>query len=339
MKSQQPALPLVPIFLRGDARKGIAVRFSGLGMTRGMTSLCSTVLLGTVILFELPSASAAPPPTGVKTTGRAEIQPAAGQDAFAWSEDSRRRPFRFDLFVKPDSSPRFKVNPRGTQAFAGNIEGSTVVYHQRSRRRKSDIKFPDLVTRARSEPPGVNTKGNFESQGSLSGDWLLFWRQRRSTNSEQKILLRNLVTEEQRLLATGRSPREWTQPGRVSGNFATYTKCRNPSFCNTFRYDIEANETTKIPNPRRKVLAAASVAPDGTIYFAAGDASIFKCEGRTSLWRFTPEGEKVRIASLGPVSVSITSPRTNQDGSTTIFFDAWRRRCRTSDILKVITLP
>jgi hypothetical protein len=228
-----------------------------------MASLCSFVLLITAFSFVLPSASAAPVPTGVKTTARTEIQPAAGQDAFAWSKDSRRRPFRFDLFVKPDGSPSFKVNPRGTQAFAGNIERSTVVYHQRSRRRKSDIKFLDLVTRARSEPPGVNTNGNYESQGSLSGDWLLFWRQRRRTNSTQKILLRNLVTEEQRLLATGRSPRKWTQPGRVSGNFATYVKCRNPSFCNVFRYDIEADETTMIPNPSHRVLAGTRLPRTG----------------------------------------------------------------------------
>jgi hypothetical protein len=335
MNSQQraPALPLASSGKR--CSEGIAVRSSSLGVLGFMASLCSIVLLITAFSFGLPSASAGSVPTGVKTTGRAEIQPVAGQDAFAWSQDSRRRPFRFDLFVKPDGSPRFKVNPRSTQAFAGNIEGSTVVYHQRSKRRKSDIKFLDLVTRARTEPPGVNTNGNFESQGSLSGDWLLFWRQRRSTNSTQKILLRNLITEEQRLLATGRSPRKWTQPGRVNGNFATYVKCRNPSFCNTSRYDIAANETTMIPNPGRKVLAADAVAQGGTIYFVVSNASIFKCEGRTSLWSFTPEDKKLKIASLGSVSVSVTSPRANMDGSTTIFFDVWRRRCRTSDIFKV----
>ena len=306
---------------------------SSLGAT---ASSCSLVLLIAAFSFVPPSASAGPLLTGVKTTGRAEIHPANSQDAFAWSQDSRRRPFRYDLFVKPEGSPRFKVNPPGTQAFAGDIEGSTVVYHQRSSRRKSDIKFLDLVTRVRSEPSGVNTNGNFESQGSLSGDWLLFWRQRRSTNSTQKILLRNLVTEEQRLLATGRSPRQWTQPGRVSGNFATYVKCLNPSFCNVFRYDIEADETTKIPNPRRKVMAAAAVSEDGTVYFAVGNETIFNCKGRTSLWSFTPEDTMLKIASLGSVSVSVTSPLSNKDGSTTIFFDVWRRRCRTSDIFKLV---
>jgi hypothetical protein len=63
-------------------------------------------------------------PTGVRTTGRTEKQSAVGEDAFAWSEDSRRRRFHFNLFVKPGGSPRFKVNPRGTQAFAGDIEGA-----------------------------------------------------------------------------------------------------------------------------------------------------------------------------------------------------------------------
>lgn len=246
------------------------------------------------------------------------------------------RPGRYDLYVKPQGMSRFKVNPRGTQAFAGNIDGSTLVYHQRSRRRKSDIKFLDLVTGARSEPAGVNTRRNFESQGSRSGDWLLFWRQCCLTPSRQKIILRNLATGEQRLLAVGRSLRRWTQPGRVSGNFVTYTKCRNRSFCNTFRYDIATDQATKIPNLRRQVLAAASVSSDGTAYFSVGE-DIFTCEDRSSLWRFTIAGRRIKILSLGPLDAATTSPLMNADGTTTLFYDAFRR-CRTSDVFKV-TVP
>ena len=295
------------------------------------------VAIVAIALVNLPAQAAEL--TGVRTSRRSEWVPAAAPGFLAWSETPQRRSSHFDLYAKADGEVRFRVNPAGTQAFAGSIEGTMLTYHQRSSRRKSDIKFYDLVTGLRTSAGDVNTRRNYESNPSRSGEWLLFRRSRMPFDSTQRILLHNLDTGEEQLLATGDGGRRWAQTGKVSGDYATWVKCPNLSFCNVFRKEISTGTVTQIPNPRRKALSAASVTPDGTVYFAQGNN--ISCSRAASIWRFTVEEGKSKIISLGQGrDTAVTSPVNNKDGSTTVFFDRFSNNCSlaTTNIYKV-TVP
>ncbi len=283
--------------------------------------------------------STASAPTGVRNTARSEIAPAAAHGVLAWSQNSRRAPKHYNLFVKKRGRAAFRVNRRGTQGIAGNIDGSTLTYFQWSRTRRSDIRFLNLRTGRRRAPAGVNTRRNFEQTPSKDGKWLLFSRTRPGSGpTRQRIILRNLSNGRQRLLATGNGGRRWAQAGKVSGGFATYVKCRNLSYCNVFRYNIATGRARRVPNPRHRALYATSVTADGTVYYAIGSKII--CPRDASLWKLTPRGRKVRLAALGPrFDTGDTSVVTRANGSVDLFFDAYRVRtdcaARSVDIYKV----
>jgi hypothetical protein len=296
----------------------------------GIAAVCTVVSVTALTI--LPAL--ARDPVGVRTTRREEFYPAAAVGYLAWSENSRSRPNHYNLFVKPQGSAKFKVNPRRTQAFAGNIDGTTLVYRQDRGNQKGDIKFFDLSTSIRSDPPdGVNTARNHESLPSRSGDWLLFRRSRDRFSSTQRIILYNLVTDEERLLATGDGDAKWAQPGQLRGDFVTWSKCRGSRLCNTYRYQISTATTTKVPNAGRKVLLASSVTAGGTVYFSQN--SNINCGGRPGIWRYPIGGPKTQLVSLGRGhGAGITSPVDNGDGTTTVFYDRGKCGTRKVDIYK-----
>lgn len=303
---------------------------TGRATTRKRLSACRVaVAVASAVLLMLPLAvahsttSTASAPVGVRTTARSEIGPAAGRGVLAWSQNSRRHPRQYDLYVKRHARSAFRVNPRRTQAFTGEIDGATLIYSQRRDRGKSDIRLLNLNTGRRWALPGVNTRRNFESQPAKTGDWLLFKRSRRMYNAAQRIILRNLATGAQRLLARGDGGRRWAQTGKAAGGFATYVKCRNLSFCNVYRYNIAARTVRKVPNPRRRALYAASVTANGTVYYVSGSGLI--CPRDARLWKLTPGGRRVKLAALGPrFDTAVTSPVVRPNGRADVYFDAFR---------------
>lgn len=100
-------------------------------------------------------------PVKVRATLRIEVEPAASIDHLAYSEATRAQPARFNLFVKPSTAARFRVNPAGTVALPGSIDGTTLVFWQRTLLGLGQIKFIDLISRTVTNPPaGVNTAGH-----------------------------------------------------------------------------------------------------------------------------------------------------------------------------------
>jgi hypothetical protein len=250
----------------------------------------------------------------------------------AWSQSSsRQRPF--NLFVRPSGGTRFRVNPAGTEGFLGSIDGTTLAYNQA--RPKGDVKFFDLVSRTHADPPpGVNTPAH-ESTISLSGVWLLFRRSAKAFGTHQDIILFNLTTGEQRLLATGDGRRKYAQPGTVAGDFVTWLKCRNLGRCDVFRYHIPTAVTVAVPNPRARAQYGASVTADGTVYFA--ESTNLDCGQDVGIWRYTPTGLRERLARLPRGrDAGKTSPLV-KTAVTTIFFDVYdcRKSSRPTDIFKV----
>jgi hypothetical protein len=209
---------------------------------------------------------AATTPAPVKTSPRNEVTPAASGPYFSWAKSRSGRPKVYDVFVEQGGQPAFRVNAPNTWGNGGGIDGTRLVYQQ-VRRHNSDIVFFDLASRRRSDAPaGVNTR-RWEWQPHSSGDWLLYGRGAPYSPALQLVLLRNLVTGEERALDSLRMRNAVLLPGDVSGNFAVWMKCvRSPRSCNVFRYDITARKTTRIPN-RGYLLYGPSVTTAGTMYF------------------------------------------------------------------------
>jgi len=264
----------------------------------------------------------------VRTSRAGEFQPAADDGYIGWQQNTRARPNLYNAYAKPDGEPVFKVNAPRTQADMGGIDGTTLVYQQ-WRRRQSDLKFLDLDTKKRSNPPaGVNTR-HWEYSPSVSGDWLLFGR---ITRGRSAIVLHALTSGNERRLDNTR--RTFKSPGQVSGNYAVWTRC-NPNFtgCEAFLHDIGANTTTRIPNPTN-FQGGASVASDGTVYMTRAPGF---CRS-VKLFRYPLGGPATLLVRFGRGRDSFNSQVfSDSDGDRHVVYE--RRVCSNpaaSDIYKVI---
>jgi hypothetical protein len=291
-----------------------------------------------IVAASLPAAAgAAFAPDSVIATSAIELQPAAALGYVAYSRSPLAHPGRVALIVKPDGSSSFRVNPRGTHSYAGSIDGTTLVYEQRRvPNGLYDIKLYDLVARTHSNPPaGVNTKRN-EVLPHLSGDWLLFGRSRRlSLSSPRRILLRNLVTDEQRELDFGDNA--YVQTGGLAGNYATWTRCPSAGHCKTWLYDIAAQTKVRLPNPLDRSQFAASVTADGTAYYA--EAGTINCSRRkvVRFWRQPLAASRELLARLPRgKDTAQTSPVVQGSGAVDVFFDRFNgNNCARPDIYKI----
>jgi hypothetical protein len=229
------------------------------------------ILLGALVLTMTGTAIAVASitPTPVKTTTRDEVGPAASGDWFAWSKSRERATSPFDLFVQHTGDRAFKVNPKGTQAYAGGIDGTMLVYQLLRGQLviQSDLRLFDLGTRRRlGLPAGVNT-GSWECCGTISGRWILFSRGHSYSRDTQLILLRNLVTGEQRVLDRLRNRKGLLSAGQLNGTFAVWTRCNPYPRCQIVRYDVATAAATPLPIAAGKVAYSPSVNPLGTAYY------------------------------------------------------------------------
>jgi hypothetical protein len=221
-------------------------------------------------LLSVAAAATATAPVPVKATTRNENTPAASAGYFAWSKSRLGKPKTFDVWAQATGEVPFKVNAPKTVGWAGGIDGTRLAY-QEVWKQNSDIRLFDLVTRRRSNPPGVNTK-RWEWRATISGDWLLFGRGRIFTPATQQVILRNLVTGEQRMLDTVRNKNGMLQPGQVNGNYSVWMRCNPSPSCNVFRYDLMAGKTTQMPSTGQ-VQYGPSVTPSGTTYYGRSGPS------------------------------------------------------------------
>jgi hypothetical protein len=226
----------------------------------------TAVLIGSIATA---AAIAASTPIPVKTTPRNEVGPSASGDWLSWSKSRERGTSAFDLFAQNGAAPAFRVNPKNTQAYGGGIDGTRLLYQLIRGRLASlsDLRLFDLQTRKLKKlPAGVNTK-NWECCGTISGDWILFSRGRAYSTARQLVLLRNLVTGEQRVLDTLRNRNGLISAGQINGNFAVWGRCNPYPQCVIFRYDLSTATATALPTVPAKVPYSPSVNPYGTVYY------------------------------------------------------------------------
>jgi hypothetical protein len=290
------------------------------------------------LLVLVAAVVAAPGPAGaynveqVIATPRVELQPAAGLDYLAFSKDVAGHPNRFNLWVIRDSGP-IRVNPSGTRAFAGSIDGDTLAYFQRRLPDgRADIKFFDLINSTRSEPEDVNTTRH-ETSPQLSGEWLMFLRSRNLT-SPRRLLLWHLGTTDRRELDFGDDA--YIQTAGLAGNYAAWTRCPRPRRCSTNLYDVTTETQTTIPNPLDKSQFAASVTADGTVYYAESGTILCNDSKVVRFYRQPLIGERELLATLPPGrDTAVTSPVIRNDGSIDVYFDRFNPTCTKSDIYRI----
>ena len=248
------------------------------------------LLAGAGLVAVAVAAASAPVP--VKATTRNENTPSASAEYLAWSKSRRGKPTTFDVYAQPTGGAPFKVNAPGTVGWAGGIDGTRLAYQQ-VWKKNSDIRFFDLLARRRSSPSGVNTK-RWEWRATISGDWLLFGRGRIFNRALQQVILRNLVTHEQRVLDSIHNKNGMLQAGQVNGNFAVWMKCNPSPSCSVYRYDITARTTTPMPSSGQ-VQYGPSVTPIGTTYYGRSGPS---CGASAELVKTTIDGATELLYTL-----------------------------------------
>lgn len=278
------------------------------------------------------SGSSAAGPVAVKTSPRNEATPAAAGPYFAWARSRSGRPRVYDVFVEQQGQRPLRINAPNTEGDLGGIDGTRLVY-QEVRGINSDIAFFDLASRRRSEPPpGVNTR-RWEWRPVLSGDWLLYARGAPYSASLQTVLLRNMLTGEERTLDSLRMRNAILLSGDVTGNFAVWMKCVvSPRSCNVFRYDIGARKTTRIPN-HGYFLYGPSVTSTGTMYFGRSRRG---CGSSVKLVRVTLDGkEQVLYSFSRKHDLLVTSAVELSPGTVRVYFDRLTCRRNRFDIYRI----
>src|SRR6476660_2475772 len=99
-----------------------------------------------VLLLTVPAMGAA---TGVITTKADEFNPAATDTYIAWNVYTNRH---YVVYAKQFGGSRFRVNPAGTEAYVGSIDGTTLIYQQYvPSKGRSDVYSYDLALKTRSK--------------------------------------------------------------------------------------------------------------------------------------------------------------------------------------------
>ena len=252
------------------------------------------LLAGSIITA---TAGAVVTPIPVKTTPRNEVSPSASGDWLVWSRSRERGVSPFDLFAQHGTEPAFKINRKDTQAYGGGIDGTRLLYQliRGQFANQSDLRLFDLQTRRlKSLPKGVNTK-NWECCGTISGDWILFSRGRAYGPTRQVILLRNLITGEQREVDRLRNRNGVLSAGQINGNYAVWARCDPYPQCAIYRYDLTTASATALPTVPAKVVYSPSVNALGTVYYVR---STLGCGKSVELVKQTLAGMPEVLASL-----------------------------------------
>lgn len=281
---------------------------------------------GTIVASTTPAIAGAP--EIVLATEKWELLPAASSTYQAWTVARIRGDrFRSNVFAQAigDDTP-FRVNPQGTQASTGGIDGSTLAYD-----REGDIALVDLSTRTELDvPDGVNKPNAGEHSASISGTHLLFSRVHRNRSS---IVLFDMGTGTSNVLYTRRhSDRRFYNvfAGQVNGNFAVWGQDTFSSRDNAllradvWLHDIAGDTTTKLAKPAGTVQYGPSVDADGTVYLGR---SGFGCGKDVQLVERPLEGtESVLYEFPDGRDFATSEAVVNVDGTTDVYFDPGRCR-------------
>ena len=303
-----------------------------LASRRAAALLCAmTILFSLIEGATVRQASAATPSLLLGRPGAGEYQPVEGDDFIAWQQNSRAHPRHYDVYARPlGGGEEFKVNAPSTNGANGEIDGDRLVYQQ-FKRGASDLKFFNLSTKGRSNPPRRVNTDQWEYWPSLSGRWLLFGRLYAS--GTRTIILFDLSTNTARRLDKVRRDGAFLAPGQVNGDYAVWHRCQSNRKCDVVRYHIPDGVRKTIPNPTGQQ-HAPSVAEDGTVFFARSGGA---CGSGVRLVRYSLDGTSAVLWQLpSGDDIGATSVHLEADGTTMVLYDHFAcREATESDAWKI----
>jgi hypothetical protein len=241
-------------------------------------------------------------------------------------------PNHYDVFAREAAGTAFKVNPDGTSAGGGGIDGTTLVYSERRPGRLGNLELFDLVGRSRTGVPSeVNTRGGDEWGPSISGDWIEFAR---TTQQYYREFIYNTATDELRMLdeVSRADRRNFIEPGQVSGNYVTWMHCGRVT-CKVRLYDIAAQTTTVLDVASGRYQFGATVTADGTLYY--GEAKVRGCGAGVRLMQLPLAGAPTTLVSFNRGIDFLNTYAFEHAGGTDLYYAKLRCSNETTDIFKV----
>jgi hypothetical protein len=267
-------------------------------------------------------------PEVVVGTEKWEFGPAASSTHVAWTVARiSESGFHSNVFARAiGSNQAFRVNPRGTGALTGGIDGSTLAYD-----RDGDIVLFDLSTRTElGVPDGVNKPNAAEYSASISGTHLLFVRVHRHRNS---IVLFDLAEgTSQVLYSKTHTDRRFyiLYAGQVNGNYAVWSQDARSEedssllSANVWLHDIASDTTARLATSAETLQYGSSVSADGTVYLGR---SGFGCGVDVLLIARTLDGTESILYDLPEGrDFTVSNAVDNPDGTADVYFDPGRCR-------------
>ena len=306
----------------------------------GSRALVAGVGLAALVVG-VPAAWANLPQAPVKTQPNPirEQLSAVSRDYFAWAQTSRLKPHHYNLFEQAmvsgvPSGRRTRVNIPDSQSFSGGISGTRLAYDQYVNG-KQDIRYFNLSSHRRSNPPvGVNTSHR-EYAPSISPGWLMFGRYIHGTS---RILLWNLATNHPRVLATvplNSKGTAFADTGQVNGDYATFFVCTRANHCSIYLYTISTHSLVRIPRPAGTQDSAPAVSSTGTLYW---DRSGPGCGTAAQLMELPLGGTLTTLNTFHPGTDFGTTQTYNDGANDQVFYT--RIRCATfSEDIYQVTAP
>lgn len=258
----------------------VAGRGGNVGRRSFLGLLAASLALAPVAITAPASSSQELTPVPVKTADRPILESSAAADGkwFGWARYDRSRR-SLNYFVQTGTTPRIRVNAKGTWAGGGGIYRHTLVYEQRRRGDSSDLYRFNLRTGRRAPFPDLVSRRH-ESTPTLSGRYLLFGRsgpKKRSETYVTKVMLYDRTTRTLRVLAktetaeTNQCP-PYVSAGQVNGVHAVWEDgydCYPPKVANVVLYNIRRDTRTLLPRPGDGDTSqhSSAVSSDGTVYF------------------------------------------------------------------------
>ncbi len=225
----------------------------------------------------------------ILTSAASEEGPAASGGWLAWMQSPGINPApprsTTDVFVRSGGRTA-RVNPRGTHALTGGIDGHWLVL-QITHRGQSRLARYDLRTDRLSYLPGFVNDGTWLWRPDIDGHRILYGAivPGRSAILRYEIRLADLDSGSVRILAQLDGHADYAAPGQLRGDWATWVSCPDNT-CNVWRENLLTGHAESVPDPNYIAHSQFGPAVDlhGTVYFgralaACGNAEIRQWDG------------------------------------------------------------
>ena len=216
--------------------------------------LFAAAVSGVTVAFATAATAPVPVKTGAAKRGRA----GGGGRLVRVVEEPRAA----DEPVRPlratDGRQGVQGQPEGTQAYAGGIDGTTLVYQliRGQLADRSDLRLYDLATQASLPIPPGSTRTVGVLRDDLRRLAALQPRPRRTARDRQLVLLRNLRQASSACSTQLRNRNGLVSAGQLNGTFAVWANCNPYPRCQIFRYDIATGPHGDAPPGREDPVRA-----------------------------------------------------------------------------------